>query len=174
MLELVLFLAKPRAEVKPLAKALITRFGSFADVISADAKELVAVKGVGENTAVALKTIRAAAIRLAREQVMNQPVITSWQKLLDYCRASLAFAKTEEFRVLFLDRKNVLIADEMQQTGTVDHTPVYPREVVKRALDLGASAIIMVHNLSVPCPRTRKNRFINNQLVDRGLAIHTT
>ncbi len=146
MLELVLFLAKPRAEVKPLAKALITRFGSFADVISADAKELVAVKGVGENTAVALKTIRAAAIRLAREQVMNQPVISSWQKLLDYCRASLAFAKTEEFRVLFLDRKNVLIADEMQQTGTVDHTPVYPREVVKRALDLGASAIIMVHN----------------------------
>lgn len=146
MLELVLFLAKPRAEVKPLAKALITRFGSFADVISADVKELVAVKGVGENTAVALKTIRAAAIRLAREQVMNQPVITSWQKLLDYCRASLAFAKTEEFRVLFLDRKNVLIADEMQQTGTVDHTPVYPREVVKRALELGASAIIMVHN----------------------------
>ena len=146
MLELVLFLAKPRAEVKPLAKTLIARFGSFADVIAADAKELVAVKGVGENTAVALKTIQAAAIRLAREQVMNQPVITSWQKLPDYCRASLAFAKTEEFRVLFLDRKNVLIADEMQQTGTVDHTPVYPREVVKRALDLGASAIIMVHN----------------------------
>ena len=146
MLELVLFLAKPRAEVKPLAKTLIARFGSFADVIAADAKELVAVKGVGENTAVALKTIQAAAIRLAREQVMNQPVISSWQKLLDYCRASLAFAKTEEFRLLFLDRKNVLIADEMQQTGTVDHTPVYPREVVKRALDLGASAIIMVHN----------------------------
>ena len=146
MLELVLFLAKPRAEVKPLAKALIARFGSFADVIAADAMELVKVKGVGENTAVALKTIQAAAIRLAREQIMNQPVISSWQKLLDYCRASLAFAKTEEFRVLFLDRKNVLIADEMQQTGTVDHTPVYPREVVKRALDLGASAIIMVHN----------------------------
>ena len=146
MLELVLFLAKPRAEVKPLAKALIARFGSFADVITADVKELVAVKGVGENTAVALKTIQAAAIRLAREQIMNKPVISSWQKLLDYCRASMAFAKTEEFRVMFLDRKNVLIADEMQQTGTVDHTPVYPREVVKRALDLGASAIIMVHN----------------------------
>ncbi|MCH8098122.1 MAG: DNA repair protein RadC [Proteobacteria bacterium] len=146
MLELVLFLAKPRAEVKPLAKTLIARFGSFADVITADVKELVAVKGVGENTAVALKTIQAAAIRLAREQVMNKPVISSWQKLLDYCRASMAFAKTEEFRVMFLDRKNVLIADEMQQTGTVDHTPVYPREVVKRALDLGASAIIMVHN----------------------------
>ncbi|MCH7544106.1 MAG: DNA repair protein RadC [Proteobacteria bacterium] len=146
MLELVLFLAKPRAEVKPLAKTLIARFGSFADVITADVKELVAVKGVGENTAVALKTIQAAAIRLAREQIMNKPVISSWQKLLDYCRASMAFAKTEEFRVMFLDRKNVLIADEMQQTGTVDHTPVYPREVVKRALDLGASAIIMVHN----------------------------
>lgn len=146
MLELVLFLAKPRAEVKPLAKELIKRFGSYADVITADTKELVAVKGVGENTAVALKTIQAAAIRLAREQIMNRPVISSWQKLLDYCRASLAFAKTEEFRLLFLDRKNVLIADEMQQTGTVDHTPVYPREVVKRALDLGASAIIMVHN----------------------------
>ncbi len=146
MLELLLFLAKPRAEVKPLAKELIARFGSFADVIAADAKELVAIKGVGENTAIALKTVQAAAIRLAREQIMNQPVISSWQKLLDYCRASLAFAKTEEFRVLFLDRKNVLIADEMQQTGTVDHTPVYPREVVKRALDLGASAIIMVHN----------------------------
>ena len=146
MLELVLFLAKPRAEVKPLAKTLIARFGSFADVITADAKELVAVKGIGENTAVALKTIQAAAIRLAREQIMNKPVISSWQKLLDYCRASLAFAKTEEFRLMFLDRKNVLIADEMQQTGTVDHTPVYPREVVKRALELGASAIIMVHN----------------------------
>ena len=146
MLELVLFLAKPRAEVKPLAKTLIARFGSFADVITADAKELVAVKGVGENTAVALKTIQAAAIRLAREQVMNKPVISSWQKLLDYCRASMAFAKTEEFRVMFLDRKNVLIADEIQQTGTVDHTPVYPREVVKRALDLAASAISMVHN----------------------------
>ena len=174
MLELVLFLAKPRAEVKPLAKALITRFGSFADVISADVKELVAVKGVGENTAVARKTIRAAAIRLAREQVMNQPVITSWQKLLDYCRASLAFAKTEEFRVLFLDRKNVLIADEMQQTGTVDHTPVYPREVVKRALDLGASAIIMVHNLSIPHPRTKQNIFINNMLGGLGQVAHTT
>jgi DNA repair protein RadC len=146
MLELLLFLAKPRAEVKPLAKELIARFGSFADVIAADAKELVAIKGVGENTAIALKTVQAAAIRLAREQIMNQPVISSWQKLLDYCRASMAFAKTEEFRLMFLDRKNVLIADEMQQTGTVDHTPVYPREVVKRALDLGASAIIMVHN----------------------------
>ena len=146
MLELVLFMAKPRADVKPLAKALLQRFGSFAEVIAADPKELVEVKGVRESIVIALKTIQAAAIRLAREQVINRPVISSWQKLLDYCRAGMAFAKKEEFRVLFLDRKNVLIADEVQHTGTVDHTPVYPREVIKRALDLGASAIIMVHN----------------------------
>ncbi len=146
MLELVLFMAKPRADVKPLAKALLQRFGSFAEVIAADPKELVEVKGVRESTVIALKTIQAAAIRLAREQVINRPVISSWQKLLDYCRAGMAYAKKEQFRVLFLDRKNVLIADEVQHTGTVDHTPVYPREVMKRALDLGASAIIMVHN----------------------------
>lgn len=146
MLEIVLFMAKPRADVKPLAKALLQRFGSFAEVIAADPKELVEVKGVRESTVIALKTIQAAAIRLAREQVINRPVISSWQKLLDYCRAGMAYAKKEEFRVLFLDRKNVLIADEVQHTGTVDHTPVYPREVMKRALDLGASAIIMVHN----------------------------
>ena len=146
MLELVLFMAKPRADVKPLAKALLQRFGSFAEVISADPKELVEVKGVRESIVIALKTIQAAAIRLAREQVINRPVISSWQKLLDYCRAGMAYAKKEQFRVLFLDRKNVLIADEVQHTGTVDHAPVYPREVMKRALDLGASAIIMVHN----------------------------
>lgn len=146
MLEILLFMAKPRADVKPLAKALLTRFGSFAEVIAADPKELVEVVGVRESTVIALKTVQAAAIRLAREQVINRPVISSWQKLLDYCRAGMAYAKKEEFRVLFLDRKNVLIADEVQHTGTVDHTPVYPREVMKRALDLGASAIIMVHN----------------------------
>ncbi len=146
MLELLLFMAKPRADVKPLAKALLARFGSFAEVIATDPKELVEVTGVRESTVIALKTVQAAAIRLAREQVINRPVISSWQKLLDYCRASMAYAKKEEFRVLFLDRKNVLIADEVQHTGTVDHTPVYPREVMKRALDLGASAIIMVHN----------------------------
>ncbi len=146
MLELILFMAKPRADVKPLAKALLQRFGSFAEVIAADPKELVEVKGVRESIVIALKTIQAAAIRLAREQVINRPVISSWQKLLDYCRAGMAYAKKEQFRVLFLDRKNVLIADEVQHTGTVDHAPVYPREVMKRALDLGASAIIMVHN----------------------------
>ncbi len=146
MLELVLFLAHPRGDVKPLAKALIDRFGSFADVISADAAELTRVPGVGETTVVALKTVREGALRLARQQVLERTVISSWDALLDYCRASMAYGKAEEFRLLFLDRKNALIADEVQQRGTVDHAPVYPREVARRALELHASAVIMVHN----------------------------
>lgn len=146
LLELVLFLANPRADVKPLAKALIARFGSFADAISAEPAALAEVAGVGETAVAALKTVQAAALRLARQQVMNRPVLSSWTQLLDYCRASMAFEATERFRILFLNRKNALIADEVQQKGTVDHTPVYPREVIKRALELGATAIIMVHN----------------------------
>ncbi len=146
LLELLLFLALPRRDVKPMAKALLKRFGSFAEVVSADAARLREVKGVGEATLVALKTVQAAAIKLTREQVIEKPLIGSWQALLDYCRAAMAYGKKEQFRILFLDKKNVLIADERQQEGTVDHTPVYPREVIKRALELGASAIIMVHN----------------------------
>ena len=146
LLELLLFLALPRRDVKPIAKALLKRFGSFAEVVSADAARLREVKGVGEATLVALKTVQAAAIKLTREQVIEKPLIGSWQALLDYCRAAMAYGKKEQFRILFLDKKNVLIADERQQEGTIDHTPVYPREVIKRALELGASAIIMVHN----------------------------
>ncbi|MCH7541099.1 MAG: DNA repair protein RadC, partial [Proteobacteria bacterium] len=146
LLELLLALAKPRGDVKPLAKKLIKRFGGFAAVISAEPRELTEVEGVAEATAVALKTVQAAALRLAREEVMARPVIGSWERLIAYCRMAMAHSKTEQFRLLFLDRKNALIADELQQRGTVDHTPVYTREVVKRALDLGASAIIMVHN----------------------------
>lgn len=146
LLELLLALAKPRSDVKPLAKKLLKRFGGFAAVISAEPRELTEVEGVAEATAVALKTVQAAALRLAREEVMARPVIGSWERLLAYCRMAMAHSKTEQFRLLFLDRKNALIADELQQRGTVDHTPVYTREVVKRALDLGASAIIMVHN----------------------------
>ncbi len=146
LLELLLALAKPRGDVKPLAKKLLKRFGGFAAVISAEPRELTEVEGVAEATAVALKTVQAAALRLAREEVMARPVIGSWERLLAYCRMAMAHSKTEQFRLLFLDRKNALIADELQQRGTVDHTPVYTREVVKRALDLGASAIIMVHN----------------------------
>jgi DNA repair protein RadC len=146
LLELVLFLANPRADVKPLAKALIARFGSFAETISAEPSQLAQVKGVGETAIAALKAVQAAALRLARQQVLNRPVLSSWTKVLDYCRASMAYEATERFRILFLNRKNALIADEVQQKGTVDHTPVYPREVIKRALELGATAIIMVHN----------------------------
>lgn len=146
LLELVLFAAQPRQDVKPLAKALLERFGSFAAVIAAPPALLAEVDDVGEAAIATLKVVQAAALRLARDEVMQMPVIASWQKLIDYCRASMAREANEQFRVLFLNRRNELIADEVQQTGTVDHTPVYPREVVKRALELGASAIIMVHN----------------------------
>ena len=146
ILERLLCLAQPRGDVKPLAKRLIDRFGGFAATISATPEDLAKVRGIGAASIAALKLAREAAVRLARAEVSNRPVIGSWQKLVDYCRATMAHAGNEEFRLLFLDRKNALIADELQQRGTVDHTPVYPREVVKRALELHASALIMVHN----------------------------
>ncbi len=146
LLELLLFQAMPRRDTKPLAKRLLARFKSFAAVIAAEPSALKEVSGVGDGVVAALKTVEAAALRLSREEVMDRPVLSSWSKLLAYCRASMARAANERFRVLFLDRQNALIADELQQKGTVDHTPVYPREVVKRALELGATAIIMVHN----------------------------
>ncbi|MCH8859382.1 MAG: DNA repair protein RadC [Proteobacteria bacterium] len=146
MLELVLFAPIPRRDVKPLAKELIQKFGSFADVIAAPAERLKEVNGVGEAIVAALKTVDAAAIRLARGRMLNRPVLSSWEALLDYCTATMARAQTEEIRIIFLDRKNIILADEVHQQGTVDHTPVYPREVVKRALELGASALILVHN----------------------------
>jgi len=146
LIELLLFPAKPRGDVKPLAKSLIARFGSFAGVINAEIPALLAIAGLGEASVVALKAVRAGIELSLREEVIDRPVFASWKQLLDYCRATMGFEKVEQFRLLFLDRKNVLIAEEVQQTGTVDHTPVYPREVVKRALELNASAIIMVHN----------------------------
>lgn len=146
LIELVLFLAQPRRDTKSVAKALIRRFGSFANAISAEPQALREVAGMGEASIAALKSVQAAALRLIRSEVADRPVIGSWNRLLDYCRASMGRDKVEQFRLLFLDTKNRLIADESQQTGTVNHTPVYPREVVKRALALGASAIIMVHN----------------------------
>lgn len=146
LLELALFAAIPRRDVKPLAKALIARFGSFAEVLSAVPTRLMEVEGISDRVVTHLKVIEAAALRLARTQVLNRPILSSWAGLIDYCQAAMARSMTEEFRVLFLDRKNVLIADEVQSVGTIDHTPVYPREIVKRALELGASAIILVHN----------------------------
>jgi len=146
MLELVLFRAIPRQDVKPLAHVLMAEFGDFNRVITAPADRLLQIKGVGEAVVIELKVIEAAAHRLARAKVLNQCAISSWDALVDYCHTTMAHRETEQFRVLYLDRKNVLIADEEQAKGTVDHVPVYPREVAKRALELNASALILVHN----------------------------
>jgi DNA repair protein RadC len=146
LLELLLFVAIPRRDVKPLAKTLLDTFGSLQGVLGAEIDRLIQIKGIQENTALALKVVAAAARTMSREQVIERNILTSWDKVIDYCRTALAHEPTERFHLLFLDRKNVLIADEVQQEGTIDHTPVYPREVVKRALALNASAIIMVHN----------------------------
>jgi DNA repair protein RadC len=146
LLELTLFAAIPRRDTKPLAKALLKRFGSFAEVVAAPRGRLLEIPGVGESVANHLKIVEAAAQRLAKSRVMGRPALSSWAALLDYCTAAMARSEKEEFRVLFLDRKNHLIADEVQNRGTVDHTPVYPREIIKRALELGASSIILVHN----------------------------
>lgn len=130
LLELLLFPALPRRDTKPLAKALLKKFGTYGEVISADPTELKTVDGIGEAAVIALKTVQAAAIRLSQDEVMDKPVLTSWDRLMKYCRASMAYEKSEQFRILFLNKKNVLIADEVQQQGTVDHTPIYPRYMV--------------------------------------------
>lgn len=156
LLELLLFTVIPRRDVKPLAKELMTTYGDFAGVISADVDQLSNHKGMGEGAAAALKIVQTAAVRLAQEQVLNKPVLSNWKALQDYVRAAMAHEKREQFRILFLNRKNILIADEQQGEGTVDHTPVYTREVVKRALDLGASAIIMVHSHPSGDPKPSK------------------
>jgi DNA repair protein RadC len=146
LLEFLLFAAKPRGDTKPLAKSLLKRFGSLAGVFGADADALGNVNGMGPASTAALIAVRAAAREMLRAEVTDRSVISSWQQLVDYCTSRIGFALAEEFHLLFLDAKNALIADEQQQRGTVNHTPVYPREVVKRALELGASAVIMVHN----------------------------
>jgi len=146
LLELVLFMALPRRDTKPIAKALIERFGSFAGVISADPRRLGEVKGMGRSGVIGIKAIQAAALKFMGDEVMDKRILSSWDQLLTYCKAAMAYGDTERFRILFLNNKNILIADEVQQSGTVDHTPVYPREVVKRTLELGATALIMVHN----------------------------
>ena len=146
LLELVLFRAMPRRDVKPLAKTLIARFGSFAEVLTARPERLMEVSGVGETVVTELKIVEASARRLARGELRQRRALSSFIDVLDYCRAAMATSEREEFRVLFLDKKNGLIAEELQGVGTVDHTPVYPREIVRRALELSASALILVHN----------------------------
>ncbi len=146
LLEMVLFRALPRRDVKPLAKSLIGKFGSFAEVVHAPDARLREVSGLGEAAIVEIKLIAATASRVAKGELKQRPVLSSWAGVLDYCRTAMAFADKEQFRILFLDKRNQLISDEVQQVGTVDHTPVYPREVVKRALELSATAIILAHN----------------------------
>jgi len=146
LLELLLFRTIPRRDTKPLAKNLIAEFGSVSEVITASYHQLEKFRGIGSNTVTDLKLVQAAALEMISGKIREKPLLSTWSSLLDYCRASMAFEEVEKFRILFLDKKNHLIRDEVMQSGTVDHTPVYPREVVKRALELSATAIILVHN----------------------------
>jgi len=146
MLELLLFRAIARRDVKPLAKALIARFGSYAETVAARPERLREVEGLSEAAIVEIKLVEAAAKRLARGALQKRPVLSSFMEVLDYCRTAMAFSEREEFRILFLDKRNALIADEVQGVGTIDHTPVYPREIIRRALELGSSALILAHN----------------------------
>ncbi|ACK83325.1 RadC family protein [Methylorubrum extorquens] len=177
LLELTLFRSIPRRDVKPLAKALIHRFGSFAEVVSAEPARLMEVEGVSAGVAADLKLVEAAGRRLARGAIAARPLLSSWSALIEYLRATMAFSGREEFRVLFLDRRNHLIADEVQGRGTVDHTPVYPRGVARRALELASTAIILVHNhpSGDPAPSKadiRMTREIVSVLDPLGIVVH--
>lgn len=169
LLELLLFPVIRRGDVKPVAKDLLNRFGTLAEVLSAPTRELMRIDGIGPESVHFFKVVHAVAQRIARDPVWRRPVLSSWSQVLDYLRVAMAFEREEQFRVLFLDRKNALIADEVQQRGTVDHTPLYPREVVRRALDLGASALILVHNhpSGDPTP-SHEDRQITDQLSAAG------
>ena len=177
LLELTLFAVIPRRDTKPLAKALLARFGSFAEVIAAPRPRLLEVQGCGEAVASHLKIIDAAARRLAQTKVIKRPALSSWSALIDYCTAAMAREPAEQFRVLFLDRKNILVADEVQARGTIDHTPVYPREIIKRALELSASAIILVHNHPSGDPTPSRADIEMTREIDKaakalGIAVH--
>ncbi|MFT4253521.1 MAG: DNA repair protein RadC [Caulobacter sp.] len=172
LLELYLFRSLPRGDVKPLAKALLARFGSFAGVLGATVEELKTVSGVGESAAVELKILHEATLRAGRETIAKRPVISSWTALLGYVRVALANESREQFRVLFLDKKNQLIADEVMNHGTVDHAPVYPREVMRRALELASSNVILLHNhpSGDPTP-SRPDIEMTRQIINAGKAL---
>jgi len=177
LLEMILYAASSRSDTKPLAKKLLAKFGSFAKVVNAENAELSAVEGVGEAAIASIKIIKAATEKLLKEEVSQGHIIASWTALLDYCRVSMGHKKNEEFRVLFLNNKNALIADELQQFGTVNHAPVYPREVVKRALELGASSIILTHNHPSGDPTPSKDDIdVTKKIVaaanSLGLSVH--
>jgi DNA repair protein RadC len=177
LLEMVLLGAHARRDMKPLAKALLAKFGTFNDVIAAPPARLKEVDGVGDSVIATLKVVHAAANRFARGEVKRRTALSSWSAVLDYCRTAQAFAEVEQFRILFLDKRNRLIADEVQQKGTVDHTPVYPREVVKRALELSATAVVLVHNhpSGDPTP-SRADIQMTQAIIDiakpLGIAVH--
>jgi DNA repair protein RadC len=177
LLEFLLYSAQARRDTKPIAKALIERFGDLASVLGADREALKSVPGMGDASVATLLAVRAAAARFLKGELRQRAVISSWQALIDYCNAQTGFAEIEAFHLLFLDRKNALIRDERQQRGTVDHTPVYPREVVKRALELNASALIMVHNHPSGDPTPSKadiemTRAVAKALATVGIALH--
>lgn len=172
LLELLLFAAIPRGDVKPLAKALLSEFGSFSKVMTADMATLRQCKGIGDAGLTAIKTVQAAMERTLREQVKERPIIQNWNALLDYARLVMGGRKVEEFRILFLNRRNEMIRDEVQQRGTIDHTPVYTREVVKRALELGAASIILMHNHpSGDCAPSSADIDITQQIIDAARAV---
>lgn len=175
LLELILFSARPRGDVKPLAKRLLKQFGSFDKVIYADEPSLRQIDEVGDAVISALKTVRVSAARLLKNEIGDQPVIQSWSALLDYCKLAMGKSKIEEFRVLFLNHRHALIADEVLHKGTVNHTPVYPREVVKRALEHGASAIILLHNHPSGDPTPSKADIdVTQQIIDAAKTINVT
>ena len=177
LLEMVLFTAQPRGDMKPAAKELLRKFGSFAEVMHAPETLLREVDGIGDASATQLRLIAAAAGRIAKGQLKARTLLSSWNDVIEYCRTTMAFADKEQFRILFLDKRNQLIADEVQQVGTVDHTPVYPREVARRALELRASAVIMVHNHPTGDPAPSRadiemTKAVRNALVAVGIQLH--
>ena len=177
LLELILYRAIPRRDTKPIAKELLKNFGTFAEVINAAPERLKETKYVGDSAVTELKLIRAAALQLMKDDVVERPLLDSWNAVLDYCHAAMSYESREQFRVLFLDKRNRIIADEIQQIGTVDHTPVYTREVVKRALELSSTAIILLHNHPSGDPEpSRADIVMTKQIVDAcrnlGIVIH--
>lgn len=177
LLELVLFMAIPMKDVKPLAKDLIARFGGLPEIMNAPVEELTKVEGIKENTAIALKSITALSHRAQKSELMKKPVLNSWTRLMDYCTSTMAHETREHFRIIFLNKKNEMIADEIQNSGTVDHTPAYPREIMKRALELGATALILIHNHPSGDPKPSQADIEMTNLIVRaaepfGIVIH--
>ncbi|UJQ95361.1 RadC family protein [Mariluticola halotolerans] len=177
LLELILFRLLPRRDTKPIAKAMLARFGSFSEALGAPTHLLEEIDGLGPTAVIDLKVIMTAAQRFARDQIPDRPMLSSWAELINYCRSQMAFETHEQFRILFLDKKNKLIADEVQQVGTVDHTPVYPREVIRRSLELSATALILVHNHpsgdTSPSPAdVQMTRAIADVATPLGITVH--